>query len=611
AARTPDAVAVVSGGVPLTYAELNGRANRLARHLVRLGVGPEVRVGVCLERGAELIVCGLATLKAGGAYVALDPAYPASRLELMLRDSGAAVLLTERRFAAPAVEGVRVVRVDEEAGAIAGESAADLPNRAAPGNLAYVVYTSGSTGTPKGVAVDHASLGSLCAWHARAFDVTGADRATQLASPGFDAAVWEVWPYLTRGASVHAVPDEVRADPPALRDWLVDNAITVSFIPTPVAEPMLALEWPADARLRWMLTGGDRLRARPGAGLPFVVSNNYGPTECTVVATSGVVETEGTRAPSIGGPIENTRVYVVDAGMRPLPVGVPGELCIGGAQVARGYLGRPGLTAERFVPDPFSAEGGARLYRSGDKVRWLADGTIEYLGRLDEQVKVRGFRIELGEIEATLRRHPAVTDCAVVAREDAGGEKRLAAYVVGEVEAEALREHLRQSLPEYMVPSAFVPLDALPLTPNGKLDRRALPAPDLASVEEAYVAPRTPAEEALAQIWGDVLGIERVGVEDNFFAIGGHSLLATRVVSRVREALDVEVGVVALFDHPTVAGLARWLGERGAAGAAVWAPEAVDAAGASPDRLLTMIDGLSEDELDRLLSAGMESTLSS
>ncbi|WP_420127105.1 non-ribosomal peptide synthase/polyketide synthase [Longimicrobium sp.] len=557
AARAPEAVAATGGTVTLTYAELNARANRLARHLVRLGVGPETRVGVCLERGPELMVCTLATLKAGGAYVAMDPAYPPARLELMLRDSGAAVLLTDGRGAAPVEQdGVHVVRVDRDAHAWAAESADDLPGRAAARNAAYVVYTSGSTGTPKGVAVEHASLGALCAWHVRAFGVTAADRATQVASPGFDAAVWEVWPYLTCGASVHVVSEEVRADPPALRDWLVQHAITVSFIPTPVAEPMLALEWPADTALRWMLTGGDRLRARPRAGMPFALANNYGPTECTVVATSGVVEAEGARAPSIGGPIESTRVYVLDAGLRPLPVGVPGELCIGGAQVARGYLNRPGLTAERFVPDPFSAEGGARLYRSGDKVRWLADGTIEYLGRLDEQVKVRGFRIELGEIEAALRGAPGVVDSAVLAREDGTGDRRLVAYVVGGAEADALREQLRRSLPEYMVPTAFVPLDALPLTPNGKLDRKALPAPDLAPPEASYIAPRTPSEEMLAGVWGEMLGRERVGAEDSFFELGGHSLLATRVAARVREVLGVDLPLRSVFERPLLSQLA-------------------------------------------------------
>jgi amino acid adenylation domain-containing protein len=610
AARTPEAIAATGGTVALTYGELNARANRLARHLVCLGVGPEARVGVCLERGPELMVCTLAVLKAGGAYVAMDPAYPPARLELMLRDSGAAVLLTDGRGAAPAEQdGVHVVRVDRDAPAFTAESAADLPNGVSPRNVAYVVYTSGSTGTPKGVAVDHASLGALCAWHVRAFGVTAADRGTQVASPGFDAAVWEVWPYLTCGASVHVVPEEVRADPPALRDWLVEHSITVSFIPTPVAEPMLALEWPADAALRWMLTGGDRLRARPRAGMPFALANNYGPTECTVVATSGVVEAEGARAPSIGAPIDNTRVYVLDAGLRSLPVGVPGELCIGGAQVARGYLNRPALTAERFVPDPFSPTPGARLYRSGDEVRWVESAEVrecvsaevgsgsadsrtdalthsrthalthsrthalEYLGRLDEQVKVRGFRIELGEIEAALRQAPGVTDCAVVARQGETGERRLVAYVVGEADAEALRDHLRRTLPEYMVPSAFVSLDALPLTPNGKVDRKALPAPeDDAYAAREYEAPAEETERLVAQVWSEVLGAERVGRGDNFFELGGHSLLAAQVISRIRQALGVDVSSRDAFERPVLADFARGLETAARAEATAIAP---------------------------------------
>jgi amino acid adenylation domain-containing protein len=590
AARTPKAIAARGGTVALTYAELNARANRLARHLVRLGVGPEARVGVCLERGPELMVCTLAVLKAGGAYVAMDPAYPPARLELMLRDSGAAVLLTDGRCAAPAErDGVHVVRMDRDAHAFAAESAADLPNGVSPRNAAYVVYTSGSTGTPKGVAVDHASLGALCAWHVRAFGVTAADRGTQVASPGFDAAVWEVWPYLTCGASVHMVPEEVRADPPALRDWLVEHSITVSFIPTPVAEPMLALEWPADAALRWMLTGGDRLRARPRAGMPFALANNYGPTECTVVATSGVVEADGARAPSIGAPIDNTRVHVLDAGLRPLPVGVPGELCIGGAQVARGYLNRPALTAERFVPDPFSSTTGARLYRSGDRVRWVESAEVgsgsahsrtpalthsrthalEYLGRLDAQVKVRGYRVEPGEIEARLVEHPAVREAVVVAREDAPGEKRLVAYVVGEeAGVDLLRAHLAERLPEHMVPAAYVRLETLPLTPNGKVDRKALPAPDAdAFATRGYEAPSGRVEQAVSAIWAELLGAQQVGRRDHFFELGGHSLLAARVVSRVRQALGVEAQPGDVFERPVLADFARGLQTAARAGA--------------------------------------------
>jgi amino acid adenylation domain-containing protein len=562
AARAPGAVAVVFQGAELTYAGLDARANQLAHRLRALGVRPDARVGVLLERSAELIVALLAVLKAGGAYVPLDPAYPAERLEMMLADSGAAVLLTREALRAllPPRAGVEVVSLDAAAAEIATESAGRIESGATARTLAYVIYTSGSTGTPKGVAVEHGGLASLCAWHARAFAVTPADRATQLASPGFDAAGWEVWPYLASGACVDVVPDEVRADPEGLRNWLVGRSISIAFVPTPVAEPMLALEWPRETSLRWLLVGGDRLRARPAADLPFFLSNNYGPTECTVVATSGGVEAGGARTPSIGGPIAHTRAYVLDAGGRPLPVGVPGELYVGGVQVARGYLNRPRLTAQRFVPDPFGGEAGARLYRTGDRVRWLNDGTLEFLGRLDEQVKIRGFRIELGEIEVRLAEHPEVREAVVLAREDRPGDRRLVAYVMADhpdaVDVAALRAHVRQSVPEYMVPAAFVVLEALPLTPNGKLDRRALPAPDFASAEERYTAPRTPAEEVLAGIWAEVLRLERVGVEENFFELGGHSLLATRVVSRIRAVFGVELPLRALFEGPTTAELA-------------------------------------------------------
>jgi amino acid adenylation domain-containing protein/non-ribosomal peptide synthase protein (TIGR01720 family) len=556
ARRAPHAPAVVQGDTTVTYGELEGRANRLARFLRARGVGPDARVGVCLERGIDLVVANLAVVKAGGAYVAMDPGYPAERLAHMASDAGVRIVLTQASLRDSLVlDGtVEVVATDAEWPRIATESAEAVESGAGDRDAVYVIYTSGSTGTPKGVTVEHGGLRTLCDWHADAFGVTEADRATAVASPGFDASAWEVWPYLSRGACIHVVPEEVRTDPEGLRDWLLHSAITVSFIPTPVAEPMLALPWPARAPLRWLLVGGDRLQARPRAEIPFRLSNNYGPTECTVVATSATVAPEGAGAPSIGGPIRNTRVYVLDGGLRPVPAGVPGELFIGGAQVARGYLNRPALTAERFVPDAFAAEPGARMYRSGDAVRWRADGTLDYLGRLDAQVKVRGFRIELGEIEAALRGHDSVRECVVVVREDAPGDRRLVAYVVGAVDADELRAHLRRGLPEYMVPAAFVAMDALPLTANGKLDRRALPAP--AAAEDAYVAPRTPTEEVVAGVWAEVLRLDRVGVDESFFALGGHSLLATRVVSRIREVLGAELPLRALFEAPTVAELA-------------------------------------------------------
>ncbi|HEX6911460.1 MAG TPA: amino acid adenylation domain-containing protein, partial [Longimicrobium sp.] len=571
AARTPDAPAVAHAGRTLTYAQLDARANRLARALRRRGVGPDVPVGVCLERSPELVLAMLAVLKAGGAWVALDPAVPPARLALMLADSGAAVVLARQalRGVLPS-SGIEVMVVDEDGAAVEAEPAEPVRGGAGARSLAYVIYTSGSTGTPKPVAVEHAGLANLCDWHAAAFGVTAADRAAQIASPGFDASAWEVWPYLARGACVEVVPEEVRADPPALRDWLVRRRVTVSFIPTPLAEPLLALEWPRDAALRWLLVGGDRLRTRPRASLPFEVSNSYGPTECTVVSTSGRVAAEGARAPSIGRPVANARAYVLDSRLSPLPAGVPGELYVGGAQVARGYLRRPALTAQAFVPDPFSGVPGARMYRTGDRVRWIESTpalphsrtpALEYLGRADEQVKVRGFRVEPGEIEAVLRAHPGVEECAVVLRQDGAGENRLAAYVTGPAESDALRAHLRRVLPDYMVPAAVVSLAALPLTPAGKLDRRALPAPPAGG---GGAGPRTGLEARVAAIWGELLGVDGVGVEDNFFDLGGHSLLLIRLQARLSAELGSELPVVELFQHPTVRALAARLQGAGA-----------------------------------------------
>ncbi|MEW5931706.1 MAG: amino acid adenylation domain-containing protein, partial [Gemmatimonadota bacterium] len=453
---------------------------------------------------------------------------------------------------------------------LAGEGPGEggLPSR---DRLAYVIYTSGSTGTPKGVEVTHGALLNLVHWHREAFGVTEDDRATQLAGLGFDASVWELWPYLASGAAVYLVADEeTRTSPAALREFLLGRGITAAFAPTPMAEALLALEWPADAPLRVLLTGGDALRSRSRDGMPFALVNNYGPTENTVVATSGTVAAgRGSgRAPGIGRPTDNVRAYVLDRHMEPAPVGVPGELCVGGAQVARGYLGRAELTAAAFVPDPFAAEPGARMYRTGDRVRWLADGTLEFLGRLDRQVKVRGFRIEPGEVEAVLRQAPGVADAAVEVRADARGEGRLVGWVVAE---EARRGEIlafaRTRLPEYMVPAALVALGEFPLTPSGKVDRRALPDPEAGAADDT--APSTPTEEVLAGIWAEVLGLEAVGAGEGFFALGGQSLLATQVVSRIRRVFAVELPLRAVFEAPTVRALAARAEEaRRGAGAA-------------------------------------------
>jgi amino acid adenylation domain-containing protein len=565
AAARPNAIAVSGPDETLTYGQLERRANQLAHRLRALGVDRDRPVGLCLERSAALVVGAVGILKAGCAYVALDPSHPQARIGLMLRDSGADVLVT----CEPVVAQLDTV----EASVVALDAARaelDLEPAVAPavddhaGDLAYVIYTSGSTGAPKGVLVEHASLRNLIHWHRRAFAITAADRATQIASPAFDAAVWEVWPYLTAGASIHVPTDEVRADPVALRDWLVAERVSVSFLPTALAEVVMTLDWPAESSLRYLLTGGDALHRYPPPGLPFAVVNNYGPTEATAVATSGVVlpSPNPLRAPSIGQPIANVRVYVVDAQLDPVAMGAPGELLIGGDGVARGYLNRPALTDEKFIPDPFSGTLGARLYRTGDLARHRPDGEIEFLGRVDEQVKIHGNRIELGEISATLHRHPAVRSSVVVVGEHASGERRLIAYVVPadgrRVDTEQLRAHLAQHLPNYMIPAAFVYLEELPLTPNGKVDRAALPAPSAANTAKPADSgrPGNELEQMLETVVAELLELDQVGVDENFFMLGGHSLLGAQLITRIGDHFDVEMSLRSLFDNPTVAGMA-------------------------------------------------------
>ncbi|MFL5357820.1 amino acid adenylation domain-containing protein, partial [Archangium sp.] len=563
AGAAPDSLAVASAEERLTYAELDRRANRLAQHLRALGVGPETRVGVLLERSVDMVTSLLATLKAGGAYVPLDTAYPRERLRYMLEDSAARVLLTRtglaQRHSLVSTDGMTVVCLDTDAEHIARRPDSAPGAAATADTLAYVIYTSGSTGRPKGVQISHGSLANLVAWHQRTYALTPRDRGTQLAGTAFDASVWELWPYLATGAGIHLPTEEVRTSPEALVQWLTTEGITVSFLPTPLAEAVLEVNWPERSALRALLTGGDRLRRRPRPGTGFRLVNHYGPTESTVVTTCAEVSVQAEAGlPPIGRPIANTEVYVLDASLRPVPVGVAGELCIGGRGLARGYLGQPALTAERFIPHPFSTTPGARLYRTGDVVRYLPDGSLEYVGRQDEQVKVRGFRIELGEIEWALAQFPRVQEAVVLAREDVPGDKRLVAYVAATepLDTAALRTFLRERLPEYMVPSAFVTLEVLPLTPNGKVDRKALPAPDSAPSQTEHIAPRTPTEELLAGIWSRLLGARQVGVTDSFFELGGHSLLATQAVNRIRAAFGVELPLRALFEAPTVAALA-------------------------------------------------------
>ncbi|MGK7942438.1 MAG: amino acid adenylation domain-containing protein [Crocosphaera sp.] len=561
----PNEVALVFEDQQLTYEQLNQQANQLAHYLQKLGVGPEVLVAICVERSIEMVVGLLGILKAGGAYIPLDPAYPQERLAYMLDDSQVTVLLTQERLLDELPKNQdHIICLDSDWSVISKETKQNAVSGVSYENLAYVIYTSGSTGQPKGVLVPHCGLLNLVFWHQSVFQVTTEDRATQLAGIAFDASVWELWPYLGAGAKIYLVDSELVLSPVKLQDWLIKQQISISFLPTPLAESLLFLEWPTAIALRMMLTGGDKLRYGASESLPFKLINNYGPTENTVVTTSGVIGAEKPNGlvPSIGRPISNTQVYILDPNLQPVPIGVPGELHISGAGLSRGYLNRPELTQQKFVSNPFNDDSISRLYKTGDLVCYLPDGNIQYLGRIDHQVKIRGFRIELGEIESLLSSHPEIQNSVVIPRENPPGNKSLVAYIVAQEQEEApnvshLKQWLGEKLPDYMVPSAFVFLEAMPLTPNGKIDRRALPEPDHTIRETEFVAPRTPREEVLAGIWSEVLNIEKVGIYDNFFELGGHSLLATQVISRVRDALSVELPLRQLFTSPTLVEFAK------------------------------------------------------
>jgi amino acid adenylation domain-containing protein len=568
ARRQPEALAIEDGAVSLTYGELARRAGELARTLRGLGTGPESVVALLLERSAGLAVSALATLDTGGAYLPIDPSQPADRILYLLRDSGARALVTTAAHRAalatlPLPEDA-VLLLNAAPEALAAHT---LPAfRLGPDAMAYVIYTSGSTGLPKGTELRHAGLSNLVQWHRRTYGLTAEDRCALVAGPGFDASVWEIWPALASGASLHVPPADVVRTPPSLARWLAEHRISVAFLPTPLAEAVLAEPFPRGTVLRALLTGGDRLHRRPPSGLPFALVNHYGPTESTVVTTAGVVDPEGSGAPAIGAPIDNLRALVLDPGFQPLPDGVPGELHVAGPGLARGYRGRPEITAERFVPDPFGAPG-SRLYRTGDRVRRLSGGTLEFLGRIDRQVKIRGFRIELGEIEAALTRLPGVREATVLVRP---GESRITACIVPREGAgtvpgalrETLRAGLALSLPEAMVPAAWVFLDALPLTPNGKVDRRALERREPA-VDEVPAQPAgTPMEQLVAGLFAQMLGLgQEPGAGDDFFHLGGHSLLATQLASRIREICGVELGVAEIFQRATVRHLAARIEE--------------------------------------------------
>ncbi|OAI69349.1 hypothetical protein RSP797_17045, partial [Ralstonia solanacearum] len=564
AARAPEAVAIVCDDRRLTYAELNARANRLAHHLIGLGVRTEDRVAVLLDDSTDFVIAIAAVLKAGAVYTPLSSRYPDERKQWIMADAAAGVLLVKGEapegLRASAMPG-RVIDIDDPA--LARQPATNPGHAIAPDQLAYVIYTSGSTGRPKGVAVTHANIASFAAdrrWR-------NGDHTRVLAhSPhAFDASTYELWvPLLTGGQIVAAPPGNL--EPATLRQLIDTAGVTAVFMTTAMFRLAMDTD-PACLRgLRTLWTGGERASAAAFERMRAVCPDTalvhvYGPTETTTYAIAYPVPTQGDMAENVplGGPLDNTQIHLLDAMLQPVPIGAAGELCIGGPGVARGYLNRPGLTAERFVADPFGPPG-ARLYRSGDLGRWRHDGTIEFLGRIDEQVKIRGFRIEPGEVQAVLEQHPEVAQATVIAREDQPGNRQLVGYVVaadvGEPEPAALRRYLAERLPDYMVPAAVVMLDTLPLTPNGKIDRKALPAPDF-TAQSASRKPRTPTEQALATLFANTLGLDKVGIDDSFFDLGGHSLLATRLASRIRSMLNVELPVRALFEAPTVALLAQ------------------------------------------------------
>ena len=564
AQKTPDALALASATELVSYRQLEERANQLAHYLRSRGVGPDLPVGVCLERSPSMAVVALAILKAGGAYVPLDPVNPPERLAFMLEDSAAPILITREGLSQQLPRnGWKVIDLAEQSPEIA-KHATTPPEQAISGSqLAYVIFTSGTDGHPKGVQITHAALLNLVQWHRRAFDIHPADRASQLASVSFDAAVWEVWPYLATGSSVHFCDETTRLTHESLQEWLLTERVSISFVPTTLAEQLMTMDWPDGCALRVLLTGADTLHRYPAAGLPFAVVNNYGPTECTVVATSGEVlpNDHPDRKPTIGRPIDNVQIHILDDELRPVPAGQVGEVYIGGAGLARGYLNRPDLDREKFIPSPFSTNNG-RLYRTGDLGRYLADGQIAFVGRIDSQIKIRGYRIEPNEIISVLSQHPGVQASVVVARDDAAGNKQLVGYIVPtrgtQLSYASLVLFAREYLPDYMVPGLFVQIDSLPVNSNGKVDRTNLPEPEPGNIigDQRRGHPQTAIEKRIVRILGDLLGIEGIGTHDNFFFLGGHSLLGTQLIARLRDAFGVELSLRRVFDSPTAAELA-------------------------------------------------------
>jgi amino acid adenylation domain-containing protein len=565
ARAAPHAIALRAAGRIMTYGELDQRADAVAGYLRSIGVGRETVVGIALDRNFERIIACLGVWRAGGAFLPLDPSWPEAQLCGLLDDAQALAVIGPPATVNHLVSASRLpLALDTRGNTLAQFAGRAVRETHYPSDLAYVIYTSGSSGEPKGVEITHGNLSYLVNWHHAAFGVTAADTASHIAGLGFDASIWEVWSCLSAGATLTLADNQTRSSAMRLQQWLCDEQVSIGFVPTPLAELLIAMEWPSATRLRFLLTGGDTLHVFPCPELPFAVVNNYGPAECTIVATSGEMPTrrDDGALPSIGKAIPNTTIHILDEDGAPVSPGWPGELCIGGRGVGRGYRNRPEITAERFITDPFSTEPGARLYRTGDLASMLPNGEICFRGRIDDQVKVRGNRVEPDGIAAQLARCPAVASCAVVPRENAQGEKYLVAYIVAAGEqsrtSEELRAFLAQSLPEYMIPTAFVGLAELPLTSSGKLDKDALPEASSGNLldQTGFRAPSTPIEIKLAAIVAEVLGTEGIGADDNFFLIGGHSSAGTQVVIHARAAFGVELTLWHLFEAQTVAKLA-------------------------------------------------------
>ena len=568
AAKTPQALALVFEEEQITYQQLNERANRLAHLISKLGVGCEVPVGVCMERSLEMVVGLIGILKAGGVYVPLDPNYPKARLRFMIEDAQIQLLLTRgtkrEQFQNEAVRVVDLLCVEKTD----TEPSDNLHCLISADNSAYLIYTSGSSGAPKGILGSHRSMSNRLVWMWREYPFGTDEVCCQKTSISFIDCIPEILSPLLQGIPQVVIPDTIAMDITEFTRYLRVRRITRVVLVPSLLKELSKVAGVAGGLLRYVFVSGEPLtRNLVAASKKWVgharLVNLYGSSEVAADVSYSEVPSLGTEPILIGRPLTNCQMYILDQYMEPVPVGVVGELYIGGAGLARGYLNRPELTAERFIPNPFCREPGERLYRTGDLARYLKDGNIEFLGREDDQVKVRGFRIELGEVEAVLKQHERVQDAVVVAREDESGEKRLLGYWVARegtcIESNELRQDLKRKLPDYMVPSIFVKLESLPLTPNGKVDRRGLPHAELRDkgIEEGYVAPRTVKEELVAEIWMEVLNLPRIGIHDNFFDLGGHSLLATQVVSRIRQQLAVELELQRIFETPTIAGLSE------------------------------------------------------